>query len=314
MTELIDTLPLNPASPPCNLAIQVTNACNFQCVMCAYKDVRRSRPRNDMSMELYTKLIDQFLEIDRLERVGLSLQCEPLLDEHLYKKIQYVKMKKPLLQIALSTNAFLLSQDTYKRLYDHGLDALNISLNAVEENTFKAVCGTGYHQVMENTVFAVKNKPNGLRLTISSMLVRENIVELVRGKHPVLELIKESGISRDMGPISNHCGSLSNYDPIVIFPEMQSSTKKLYCHDIFEAVYVLSNGDLIGCCSDWRRKTVLGNLAEHNFLDIWQSQKTAKRREQMMQEDLSRIEPCKQCSQGWNIMKNRLKISLDSVV
>lgn len=307
MTELIDPLPLHPTSPPCNLVIQVTNACNFQCVMCAYKDVRRSQPRNDMSMELYAKIIAQFLEIDRLERVGLSLQCEPLLDEHLHKRIQYVKMKKPLARIGLSTNAFLLSQDMYKRLYDYGLDALNISLNAVEENTFKAVCGTGYHQVMENTVFAIKNKPNGLRLSISSMLVRENIVELLRGKHPVLELIKESGIPRDMGPISNHCGSLSNYDPIVVFPEMQSSTKKLYCHDIFEAVYVLSNGDLIGCCSDWRRKTVLGNLAEHNFFDLWQRQKTAKRREQMMHGDLSQIEPCKQCSQGWNIMKNRGK-------
>lgn len=297
--------PLHPASPPPHLAIQVTNACNFQCLMCAYKDVRGLRPRHDLPMELYTGIVDQFVATVGLERVGLSLQCEPLLDKDLDKKIDYVKRKKPAVRVGLSTNAFFLSPDRYKNLCAHGLDSLNISLNAVEEKTFQAVCGNGYRQVMENTAFAIKNKPPDLNLTVSSMFVRENLIELVRGKHPVFKLIDESGIPRTMGPISNHCGSLSNYNSILVFPELQSSTQKMYCHDIFEAVYVLSNGDVLGCCSDWRRKTVLGNLAERNFIDIWQSQKTAERREHMMHGDLSRLEPCRQCSQAWNIMKNR---------
>ena len=116
MTERIDPLPLHPASPPPRLAIQVTNACNFQCVMCAYKDVRGLRPRNDLPMELYTGIVDQFLEIGGLERVGLSLQCEPLLDKDLYKRIDYVKRKKPAALVGLSTNAFFLNPDRFKNL------------------------------------------------------------------------------------------------------------------------------------------------------------------------------------------------------
>jgi radical SAM protein with 4Fe4S-binding SPASM domain len=312
MPELIDPLPVQPSALPAGLAIQVIDACNLQCMMCAHKEVRRSSPRSAMTMKLFTRIIDEFLTLGRLNGVCLSLQCEPLLDKQLHERIQYIKKKRSQCKVYLSTNARLLSPNMYERLQGDGLDSLNISLNAVEEETFKAVCGSGYRQVMENTIHAVKNKPKGLYLTISSMLVENNIFELMTECHPVFKTIRALGIPWGKGPISNHCGSLSNYEQIVVFPEMQSSRKKLYCHDIFESAYVSSNGDLLGCCSDWRRKAVLGNLAKHDFFDIWQSHETAKRREQMLREDLLQLEPCRQCSQAWNIMRNRKKGSEES--
>ena len=274
--------------------------------MCAYKDTHAKNTHSSMPINLFRKIIDEFTGLGVLRSVALSLQCEPLLDKELCHKIEYIKKKDINIKCSISTNGILLTSEKLQELCNCGLDGLGISLNAVNETTFSLVCGVnGYNQFMKNLFYVIENKPDNLSLSFSSMLVKENFMEIFPKKHAVFDLIKQAGFPVSIGPISNHCGSLPNYEKHLVLPELQSSTKKLYCHDIIELVYVLFNGHVIGCCSDFRKKFLLGNLNEQNFIDIWNSNECEKRRQDMMYGNLYEIEPCRECSQAWNIMKNR---------
>ena len=92
---------------------------------------------------------------------------------------------------------------------------------------------------------------------------------------------------------------------MIVVPELQGSTSKFYCDDIYDAVYILADGDVVGCCSDWDRKFVLGNMVNETFSEIWNKPKVVKRRRDMLEADYSKYETCKNCSQAWNIDKNR---------
>ena len=300
---IIDLFPESPSSIPRGVGIQVHNSCNSRCIMCGYRHTHKKHPYQRISMGSFTKIIDEFLGLD-IKRFSLSLQCEALHDPDIFERIKYIKSSGGF--CGISTNGLLLTSKTTDKLGEYGLDILAVSLNALSEEMFEYVHGVeGFDNYENNIIYAIENKPANQFIAFNSMLVKKNYSQLKSKKHKIFDLIEKHNIKSRMGPIGNHCGSLPSYSELVIVPEEQSSTKKLYCHDIFESVYILSDGSIIGCCSDYRRKYILGNIKNQRFVDIWNDRKTQKRRHDMMYRNLYELEPCKDCSQAWNIMRNR---------
>ncbi|HDZ86295.1 hypothetical protein LCGC14_1000780 [marine sediment metagenome] len=301
--ELLDPLPDNPSRIPRSVNIQVHNSCNSKCVMCAYKDTYKKESYNKMSMQLFTKIVDEFSS-QGINRFCPSLQCEPFHHPEIFEMIKYLKDKDAV--CGITSNGILLNRKITDSIFESGLDILTISLNAVTEDTFKYVYGqSGLDSLIKNLTYLVENKPDHLRMAFSSMLIKQNYDELTSKNHEIFRVLEKNNIRSGMGPIGNHCGGLSNYSEIVVKPEGQSSTEKMYCHDIFEAIYILSSGEVIGCCSDFRKKYILGNIKDQSFAEIWNSDINQQRRHDMMHGNLYDFEPCKDCSQAWNVMKNR---------
>ena len=76
------------------------------------------------------------------------------------------------------------------------------------------------------------------------------------------------------------------------------------CHDVFENINILFNGDVIACCADWSRASILGNANEKTLQQIWQDEKAKSLRESVARGAYREIEPCKNCSQALNILEN----------
>jgi hypothetical protein len=143
-----------------------------------------------------------------------------------------------------------------------------------------------------------------VRVSVTSMMTRDNLAELLVRPPPLLCRLRASGVPVGMSPIGNHCGYLTAYDDLKALPELQSSRRKRYCHDLFEAFYVAVNGDVLGCCSDWGRAWVLGNLREHTLAGIWDGAVARERRLAMLEPPYDRLLPCRACSQARNIAAN----------
>ena len=120
--------------------------------------------------------------------------------------------------------------------------------------------------------------------------------------------IKKHEIPLDIGPISNRAGSLKNYDDLLVHEHLQSSKHKKICDDIFNTVNVLYNGDMIACCADWNRESVLGNLNNQSIKDVLLSPGVKKRKNLIKKRRYDQIAPCRHCSQAKNIMaRNKSK-------
>ncbi len=120
-----------------SLRISVTDRCNIRCFYCMPATDVVFRPREDLLT---------FEEIQRMAHVAASLGVtklritggEPLMRSELPELIRQLAKVPGIVDLALTTNAMLLA-DQAEDLKAAGLDRLNISLDAMNEQTFQKI-------------------------------------------------------------------------------------------------------------------------------------------------------------------------------
>ena len=122
--------------PPVCLYLEVTNRCNLLCETCprTFEDLE---PPMDLSMELFTKIVDQ---VPNVKRVVLHGVGEPMLVKHLPDMIRYLK-KRGDVHVLFNTNGTLLAPKKQREIIETGLDELRVSLDAAEAAMFLKVRG-----------------------------------------------------------------------------------------------------------------------------------------------------------------------------
>jgi cyclic pyranopterin phosphate synthase len=120
-----------------NLRISVTDRCNIRCFYCMPDENVRFLPRRD---------ILSFEEIERFARVAARLGVsklrltggEPLVRADLHQLVAWLASIEGIRDIALTTNGILLAEQA-QALRDAGLTRVNISLDALSEETFRHI-------------------------------------------------------------------------------------------------------------------------------------------------------------------------------
>ena len=122
-----------------DLRISVTDRCNFRCTYCMPREVFDSGYRF-----LPHDAILSFEEIARLARVFVDLGTrkirltggEPLVRRHVHRLV--AMLKELPVELTLTTNGSLLAQNA-KALKDAGLDRVTVSLDSLDDTTFRAM-------------------------------------------------------------------------------------------------------------------------------------------------------------------------------
>lgn len=118
-----------------NLRISVTDRCNIRCFYCMPEGPVQYMPRQHLlTYEEITELVKIFvsLGIDRVRLTG----GEPLVRQDLPVLIKSLKAIDGLVDIGLTTNGILLA-DQAEALKEAGLSRINISLDALDEASFR---------------------------------------------------------------------------------------------------------------------------------------------------------------------------------
>ncbi len=134
--EPLDTL----GRPVRDLRISVTDRCNFRCAYCMPRSVFGQDYRFMDRKELLS-----FEELERVARAFASLGVEkirltggePLLRKELETLVERLAAIEGL-DLTLTTNASLLARKA-QRLRDAGLDRVNVSLDSLDDATFRAM-------------------------------------------------------------------------------------------------------------------------------------------------------------------------------
>jgi len=162
-----------------NLRISVTDRCNIRCLYCMPNENIRFKPRH----ELLT-----FEEIERFARVVVALGVnklrvtggEPLVRHDLDKLVARLARGPGVYDLAMTTNVILLA-DQAEALKRAGLQRLNISLDAMHEETFVRIARReGLHRVLEGVHAAKRVGFEKIRLNAVSIrgLTEDEIVPL----------------------------------------------------------------------------------------------------------------------------------------
>ena len=129
-----------------DLRVSVTDRCNFRCVYCMPKDVFDKGYKFLPKSELLT-----FEEIERVVMAAADLGVtkirltggEPLVRRDLEQLVTRIRNVPGITDISMTTNASLLTRDRARSLRSAGLQRLNVSLDAMDDDTFMRVNDVG---------------------------------------------------------------------------------------------------------------------------------------------------------------------------
>jgi MoaA/NifB/PqqE/SkfB family radical SAM enzyme len=137
------------SSSLCGLRIETTNICNANCVFCAYQYQRRSR--GVMSIDLFRKVIEEWLElgggpVDLTPTVG-----DPLLDDPLLERLAFLRTQPGITSVGMFSNMIALDRVGAAALATSGITRLLASVSGFDEAMYRRVFRSPlYKQVLAN--------------------------------------------------------------------------------------------------------------------------------------------------------------------
>ncbi len=277
---------------PLEIVFELNYSCNLRCGMCEISHNPRENLKGKMfDFELYKRIIDQGRG-RHCYAVHLNSMNEPLLRPDLEDFISYAR-EADIPDIAITTNAMLLTRERGRRLIEAGLTRIQISIDAYTRETYEQVRkGGDFDRVVQNTLdfIETRNQMGALPIIRVSFLNREENTHEVddfcafwQSKVDYLTVQKcfkpitlseykeESAWRFDMPPLDFHCGQPNQY------------------------MIVRVDGSTVACDSMPGHRRILPNAKDHTIEEIWNSSAFTELRALHLRGEYYKDDICNHC-------------------
>jgi radical SAM protein with 4Fe4S-binding SPASM domain len=258
---------------PDRFSVEITNRCNYKCIMCPRTQM--TRPETDMDELLFKKIIDDISEngasmID-LYRLGEST-IHPKFGEYL----SYVDEKIPHLNTSLFSNAGSLDIKKLKRIMESTLTLFSVSVNALDRDTYGVITGGGKYDNMRKVVETAKSLKKGRKPFFGVQYLEQ---ELNRDKHrefidsyiDYVDYIETSMLEDFGGQLTQNEEYIRKYN----YKQKAGQVNRTPCQrSIWGRFRIYSNGDVVPCICDINASYLnMGNVRESTIGTIYNSEK-----------------------------------------
>ena len=269
---------------PLELAIELTNHCNAECIMCPRQ--KMSRKKGYMDFDLFKKIADEAR--DYVELLFLHLAGEPLLHPDLFRILDYCG--KIGLNTSLSTNAILLNKVNSQRLIESPLKLLTLSFDGTTKGTYESIRRRSNFEDTRNNIQEFlrckANSKNAPYTAIQLIYMKENVNEV---KEFIKKWKKSNVDSVRIKPYLNYPG-LDEY-----LGELPKKSNVKPCFFLWRQLAIYWDGMAVACCMDFLSKMVVGNVGRESIKEIWNGEKMVKMRQVHAQGQSGSISLCKDC-------------------
>lgn len=269
-------------SKPTRIAIELTNRCNLNCPFCLVGiQSRQSSVAHDamtrsfgtMEMSLAEKIIRDSKAFG-IKDAMLTFQGEPILHKHFVDVIR--ASKKYGLKAHVFTNGLLLNSDISRRIVREGLNSMRFSVDGISEDTYQlnrvGGCFQKVYQNMVEMVRIAREENSKIELMWQFIALSNNEHEIKDAK----KIAKQIGIKIYIKTFAESVPELAPSNP-----KYRRRLQVKPCTDIYQAVYVYWNGEVVPCCYDVEGKEIMGNIADNTLEEIWNSEKYISFREKV---------------------------------
>ena len=277
--------------------IEITAACNRDCVFCPNADGRRlpknitknyykSNIKDNFSFpeEAYSELTAEIGHAGYKNSFGFHLYNEPLLDIDIFKsRLRIARLNLPNAKLTLNTNGDFLCEDLLRELHDLGLNHLHVSLYAPNK-------GSAYD--FDQMSASVLSKAESLNLGGQA---------LMRSARGVSYNVRVGGMSVKIDATNFNIVGVG-YDRAAVISFLTKYKRQGNCTSPTDQILIDYNGNCLPCCNIHTstpnyQQYILGNVLEQDLFDIYQNSKY-----QEWRHGCSFSPPifdiCKSCSRG----------------
>jgi Iron-sulfur cluster-binding domain/Radical SAM superfamily len=253
------------------IQIQTVSWCNRSCVFCP--SGKFPVEKVFMPVEVYHRIINQLQALNYTGRISPYLMNESLLDKRLAEFITYIREHCPESWIAINTNGDALSETLLDRLFDAGLNSLDV-------NAYDSPAQHAKHMVLA-TRFTARRGDITLRTGYSNPFFQgDNIPRSTK-------LLN----CRDMSFWEPHflakiaTPDLQNRSGNIPGARQVAAPLPLGCLRPSQQMYVNYRGEAVLCCNDWRFEVVMGDTAQATLAEIWMNDKYQRYRHNLQQKN-----------------------------
>ena len=280
---------------PIQLDFELNASCNLKCPMCP---ISAESPKGKgkstwFDFEFYKELIDYSVK-QGTRAIKLNYINEPLIRNDFIKFIDYA-VSKGIIDIYFSTNGILLTEKVSENLIKAGLTRLQVSIDAVTQDTYNKVRpGGSLKKVINNLENFLKIRKN---LNSITPLVRVNFVKTEINEFELNEFIKFWNSKVDM------IGVQEFIKPTKVKNEIKSKKtfkkKNFKCSFPFKQLVINNEKQVLPCCTFWGEELALQKISKPEDLKkAWNSQKMNDLRKKHLNGQYFEIPQCKNCVDG----------------
>ncbi|MEZ4223825.1 MAG: radical SAM protein [Polyangiaceae bacterium] len=281
-----------------SLTIETTNICNANCTFCGYQF--QERPTGAMSMTLYQKVIDEFVQCGGKFVLVSGTVGDPLVDKLLLERISYAR-ERGVPEVGMFSNLISLRRHGAAELVQSGLAKLVVSISGLDAAMYERVYrSTQYSKVLANLHSIIDaNEAAGSPIDIRLAMRADRPLREVRAYPDLIE------IERRLGPgridynyyFDDWSGRIKQRDltgtmkirPGWLRPKLSP------CVELFSGLMIYWDGKVGACgCRDLEAKElIVGDVTRNHLAEIWFGEPLRRLREEFMTP--ARKEICSTC-------------------
>lgn len=293
------------------IEFEITNHCNFNCLMCPTGIGTAKRDRGYMSDEMFNKLLDEVAKYKvAIKFVG---QGESLLHP---KALYYMaEAKKRGIITHLTTNGSLLTEEMMDELINsQALDSIKFSFQGIDAKGYEVLRQkNGFNELMKKIELLYKKRGDKDKpfITIGTSITSESkdsIEKFISNAEKISDRVEVGKTNLERSQLSSVKNPIIRDELEKLRKDQKSSEKKRYvcCPQVFDTIAVRWNGDITACCADIDGTMTLGNIERDSILDCWNGAKENAYRKILAEGRYCDIEACKECYDvyGWTYGEN----------
>ncbi|MFC1824753.1 radical SAM/SPASM domain-containing protein, partial [Thermodesulfobacteriota bacterium] len=267
---------------PKSVAIDIVSCCNLRCPLCSVPPFITKKTDNFMSFEMFKKIVDN---IHITTDLSLVYAGEPFLHPHFFEMIDYCNENA--LYTTTITNGTLLSKKNIDRVFESGLDFIQISFDGFSKENFeKYRVGANFESIKQNitTFLGARSRENkGLpHATITYLINAYNENEVQDCEIYFRRLGAERFFAKAIN-LNVHRRTddkkeedLSHWLPkknmTTLYEQqgdrIQFKNKTDICTICLTPI-IRCDGEILLCCHDIFNTVKIGNILEKDFTWLW---------------------------------------------
>ncbi len=288
---------------PPMVVVSIVNICNLRCIHCHYPLYIKNPAYRPHMMEwnVWKQICDEMKDYP-WSILNLGTDGEPLIHKQFLEMTQYAK-GVGIYPITITTNGLLLKPRLSEAIVKEGLlDVINISLDALDGETYRHIRGGNYDEVLDNIdhLIDLRQRFNpGIKIQVNIIdqpEVRFKIEAFVehwraRVDHVMVRTYYDAThLTGATGP--NLTGKQKPFEPVERWP----------CQQFWRRFNIADDGTARFCVDDWYNQTRIGDLSESSIREIWQSETYHELRVRQLQGEFHKIPYCAKCTE-WQGMR-----------
>lgn len=292
--EKYDTLPDFPQY----IDIELTNLCNFRCLMCPTGTRSLTRDSGMMDPALFYSILDQVKE--RQTPLRFIRWGEPTLHPKLLEFLAAAKRHGIICH--MNTNGSKMDDAMLQALVDLPLDSIKFSFQGVDQKSYREMRNTDFF----DDLLKVARRLYDLRGTREFPYIQVSTTITYESRAQVKAFLDYVAPFTDRATVGMTMLSHIDMDKVFLGEEEKKMLEYLRsqerivrkhpeCPEVFEKLSINWDGTVTACCSDSDNKMLIGDLKRQSLAEIWKSDVLNQYRDLLVDMRHDEIEFCSGC-------------------